>query len=68
MGYESTVQVIQRGGKNRQWYLICPGALGASLGDREGRSDRMGGGGQAHAGVEAHSPAGGGIFPAEASA
>ena len=24
MGYESTVQVIQRGGKNRPWYLICP--------------------------------------------
>lgn len=27
MGYESTVQVIQRGGKNRQWYLTCPAPL-----------------------------------------
>ena len=27
MAYESTVQVIQRGGKNRQWYLICPAPL-----------------------------------------
>jgi bifunctional DNA-binding transcriptional regulator/antitoxin component of YhaV-PrlF toxin-antitoxin module len=31
MGYESTVQVIQRGGKNRQWYLICPAPLAQAL-------------------------------------
>ncbi|MGO8788608.1 MAG: hypothetical protein ACLQVL_14675 [Terriglobia bacterium] len=31
MAYESTVQVIQRGGKNRQWYLICPAPLAQAL-------------------------------------
>lgn len=31
MGYESMVQVIQRGGKNRQWYLICPAPLAQAL-------------------------------------
>jgi antitoxin component of MazEF toxin-antitoxin module len=31
MGYESTVQVIRRGGKNRQYYLICPSALAQAL-------------------------------------
>ena len=31
MGYESSVQVIQRGGKNRQWYLICPAPLAQAL-------------------------------------
>jgi hypothetical protein len=31
MGYESTVQVIQRGSKNRQWYLICPAPLAQAL-------------------------------------
>jgi len=31
MGYQSTVQVIQRGGKNRQWYLICPAPLAQVL-------------------------------------
>ena len=31
MGYESKVQVIRRGGKNRQYYLICPAALAAAL-------------------------------------
>lgn len=31
MGYHSTVQVIQRGGKNRQWYLICPAPLAQAL-------------------------------------
>jgi bifunctional DNA-binding transcriptional regulator/antitoxin component of YhaV-PrlF toxin-antitoxin module len=31
MGYHSTVQVIQRGGKNRQWYLICPSPLAQAL-------------------------------------
>jgi bifunctional DNA-binding transcriptional regulator/antitoxin component of YhaV-PrlF toxin-antitoxin module len=31
MGYESTMQVIQRGGKNRQYYLICPAPLAQAL-------------------------------------
>jgi bifunctional DNA-binding transcriptional regulator/antitoxin component of YhaV-PrlF toxin-antitoxin module len=31
MAYESTVQVIQRGGKNRQGYLICPAPLAQAL-------------------------------------
>jgi bifunctional DNA-binding transcriptional regulator/antitoxin component of YhaV-PrlF toxin-antitoxin module len=31
MGYQSIVQVIQRGGKNRQWYLICPSPLAQAL-------------------------------------
>jgi len=31
MAYQSTVQVIQRGGKNRQWYLICPAPLAQAL-------------------------------------
>ena len=31
MGYRSIVQVIQRGGKNRQWYLICPAPLAQAL-------------------------------------
>jgi len=31
MGYQSTVQVIQRGGKNRQYYLICPAPLARAL-------------------------------------
>jgi hypothetical protein len=31
MGYESKVQVINRGGKNRQYYLICPAPLAAAL-------------------------------------
>jgi hypothetical protein len=31
MGYQSIVQVIQRGGKNRQWYLICPAPLAQAL-------------------------------------
>ena len=31
MGYQSTVQVIQRGGKNRQYYLICPSPLARAL-------------------------------------
>ena len=31
MGYFSTVQVIQRGGKNRQYYLICPAPLAQAL-------------------------------------
>ena len=31
MGYESKVQVIQRGGKNRQYYLICPAPLAGAM-------------------------------------
>lgn len=31
MGYFSKVQVIQRGEKNRQYYLICPAPLAAAL-------------------------------------
>lgn len=31
MGYQSRVQVIQRGGKNRQWYLICPAPWARAL-------------------------------------
>jgi len=30
-GYQSTVQVIQRGGKNRQSYLICHAPLAQAL-------------------------------------
>jgi hypothetical protein len=31
MAYLSKLQVIQRGGKNRQFYLICPAPLAAAL-------------------------------------
>jgi len=31
MGYVSKVQVIQRGGNNRQYYLICPAPLAGAL-------------------------------------
>jgi len=31
MGYSSKVQVIQRGEKNRQYYLICPAPLAQAL-------------------------------------
>jgi hypothetical protein len=31
MGYISKVQVIQRSGTNRQYYLICPAPLAAAL-------------------------------------
>ena len=31
MGFQSTVQVIRRGGKKRQWYLICPAPLAQAL-------------------------------------
>lgn len=31
MGYRSKVQVIQRGQKNRQYYLICPAPLAQAL-------------------------------------
>ncbi len=38
MAYESKVQVIQRGGKNRQYYLICPAPLAAALELEKGES------------------------------
>jgi antitoxin component of MazEF toxin-antitoxin module len=31
MAYVSKLQVIQRGGQNRQYYLICPAPLAAAL-------------------------------------
>jgi hypothetical protein len=31
MGYFSKIQVIQRGKKNRQYYLICPSPLAQAL-------------------------------------
>ncbi len=31
MAYRSKLQVIQRGAKNRQFYLICPAPLAAAL-------------------------------------
>ena len=31
MGYLSKLQVIERGGNNRQYYLICPAPLAAAL-------------------------------------
>ena len=31
MAYLSKLQVIQRGAKNRQYYLICPAPLAAAL-------------------------------------
>jgi bifunctional DNA-binding transcriptional regulator/antitoxin component of YhaV-PrlF toxin-antitoxin module len=31
MGYLSKLQVIQRSGQNRQFYLICPAPLAAAL-------------------------------------
>ncbi len=31
MGYISTVQVIKRGPKNRQYYMICPASLAQAL-------------------------------------
>lgn len=31
MGFHSKVQVIQRGEKNRQFYLICPAPLAEAL-------------------------------------
>jgi len=31
MGYLSRIQVIRRGGKNRQYYLICPSPLAQAL-------------------------------------
>ena len=31
MAYLTKLQVIQRGGKNRQYYLICPAPMAAAL-------------------------------------
>ena len=31
MAYLAKLQVIQRGGQNRQYYLICPAPLAAAL-------------------------------------
>jgi len=31
MAYFTKLQVIQRGGQNRQYYLICPAPLAAAL-------------------------------------
>jgi hypothetical protein len=31
MGYQSKVQVIERGGTQRQFYLICPAPLAQAL-------------------------------------
>ena len=36
MAYLSKLQVIQRGGENRQYYLICPAPLAAALGMEKG--------------------------------
>jgi hypothetical protein len=36
MGYESKVQVIQRGDKSRQFYLICPAQLAEAMELRKG--------------------------------
>jgi hypothetical protein len=38
MGYVSKVQVIQRGEKNRQYYLICPAPLAQALEMAKGES------------------------------
>ena len=38
MGYISKVQVIQRGTKNRQYYLICPSPLAQALEIEKGES------------------------------
>lgn len=38
MGYQSKVQVIERGGGNRQYYLICPAPLAQALEMEKGES------------------------------
>lgn len=38
MGYLSKLQVIRRGGQNRQYYLICPAPLAAALELEKGES------------------------------
>ena len=36
MAYQTKLQVIQRGGQNRQYYLICPAPMAAALGMEKG--------------------------------
>jgi hypothetical protein len=38
MGYSTKLQVIQRGGVNRQYYLICPAPMAAALELEKGES------------------------------
>jgi len=38
MGYKSKLQVIRRGGQNRQYYMICPAPLAAALEMQKGES------------------------------
>lgn len=38
MAYLSKLQVIRRGSKNRQYYLICPAPLAAALELQKGES------------------------------
>lgn len=38
MGYLSKLQVIQRGARNRQYYLICPAPLAAALELKKGEA------------------------------
>ncbi len=38
MGYFTKLQVIQRGAKNRQYYLICPAPMAAALELEKGES------------------------------
>lgn len=38
MGYQSKVQVIERAGGNRQYYLICPAPLAQALELEKGES------------------------------
>lgn len=38
MGFKSKVQVIQRGEKNRQYYIICPAPLAQALELEKGES------------------------------
>jgi hypothetical protein len=38
MGYFSKLQVIRRGARNRQYYLICPAPVAAALELAKGES------------------------------
>jgi len=38
MGYKSKLQVIRRGGQNRQYYMICPAPLAAALEMQKGET------------------------------
>ena len=42
MGYRYKLQVIQRGGQNRQYYLICPAPMAAALETGKRRRNRVG--------------------------